>query len=86
MHDNVLNSFFYRAGLLNASIPLEMSLYLAKEKDYVPWATALEHFQSWSRRLCESLAYKLFLKYIRKLLGPVVKYVGWNNRGSHLDK
>lgn len=75
-----------RAGLLNASIPLELSLYLSKERDYVPWATAIEHFQSWSRRLSESLAYKLFLKYMRKLLTPVAKYVGWGNQGSHLDK
>ncbi|XP_064215469.1 endoplasmic reticulum aminopeptidase 1 isoform X6 [Tribolium castaneum] len=75
-----------RAGLLNASIPLELSLYLSKERDYVPWATAIEHFQSWSRRLSESLAYKLFLKYMRQLLTPVAKYIGWGNKGSHLEK
>lgn len=71
---------------MNASIPLELSLYLINEIEYVPWATAIEHFQAWSRRLSESLAYKLFLKYIRKLLAPIAKYVGWNNKGSHLQK
>lgn len=80
---NLLNS---RAGILNASIPLELSLYLTKERDYVPWATAIEHFEAWSRRLSDSLAYKLFLQYMRKLLGPVTKYVGWNDKGTHLDK
>lgn len=75
-----------RAGLLNASIPLELSLYLENERDYVPWSTAIEHFQSWSRRLSESLAYKLFLQYMRRLLNPVTKYVGWTDVGSHLDK
>lgn len=77
---------FYRAGLLNASIPLELSIYLINERDYVPWATAIEHFQAWSRRLSESLAYKLFLKYMRKLLIPVTKFVGWSEKGSHLEK
>ncbi|XP_031336695.1 endoplasmic reticulum aminopeptidase 1-like isoform X2 [Photinus pyralis] len=75
-----------RAGLLNASIPLDLSLYLIKEKDYVPWATAIKHFQAWSRRLSESLAYKLFLKYMRKLLTPVTKLVGWGSQGSHLER
>lgn len=80
------NSIFFRAGFLNASIPLELSQYLINERDYVPWATAIEHFQAWSRRLSESLAYKLFLKYMRKLLTPVTKYVSWSDKGSHLDK
>lgn len=77
---------YFRAGLLNASIPLELTLYLVNERDYVPWATAIEHFQAWSRRLSESLAYKLFLQYMRKLLTPVTKYVGWNDKGTHLQK
>lgn len=75
-----------RAGLLNASIPLELSLYLINERDYVPWATAIEHFQAWSRRLSESLAYKMFLKYMRKLLTPITKFVGWSDKGEHLHK
>lgn len=75
-----------RAGMLNASIPLEMSLYLSKERDYIPWATAIEHFQTWARRLSESLSYKKFLKYMRQILTPVVNYVGWKNEGTHLEK
>ncbi|XP_065165053.1 endoplasmic reticulum aminopeptidase 1-like isoform X2 [Atheta coriaria] len=75
-----------RAGLLNATVPLEMSLYLINERDYVPWATAIEHFQSWSRILSESLSYKLFLQYMRKIMTPVTKFVGWNDKGPHLKK
>lgn len=77
---------FHRAGVLNATVPLELSLYLMNEKDYVPWATALEHFQSWSKRLSESKAYKLFLEYMRQLLGPITKFVGWDDKGLHLHK
>ncbi|XP_049864292.1 endoplasmic reticulum aminopeptidase 1-like isoform X3 [Schistocerca gregaria] len=75
-----------RAGVLNASIALELSLYLLKEQDYVPWAAALEHFQSWSKRLSETTAYKLFLEYLKHLLGPVTRYVGWEDSGPHLQK
>ncbi|KAJ8936471.1 hypothetical protein NQ314_012334 [Rhamnusium bicolor] len=75
-----------RAGILNASIPLDLSLYLTKERDYVPWATAINHLKSWARRLSESLSYKLFLKYMRQLLKPVAKYVGWKKNGTHLEK
>lgn len=82
----ILYLLFFRAGLINASIPLELTLYLKKERDYVPWVTAIEHFQAWSLRLSESVAYKLFLKYMRQLLEPITQYVGWKNSGSHLDK
>lgn len=78
--------FVNRAGLLNASIPLELTLYLRKERDYVPWATALEHFHAWSLRLSESLAYKRFLEYMRQLLEPITHYVGWKGTELHLDK
>ncbi|XP_069679087.1 endoplasmic reticulum aminopeptidase 1-like isoform X2 [Periplaneta americana] len=75
-----------RAGVLNASVPLNLSLYLLQEQDYVPWATALEHFQSWSKLLSESAAYKQFLEYMRRLLEPAAKHVGWEDTGTHLQK
>ncbi|KAJ8923593.1 hypothetical protein NQ315_010172 [Exocentrus adspersus] len=75
-----------RAGLLNASIPLELSLYLTKEKEYVPWATAINHLKTWARRLSESLSYKMFLKYMRRLLKPIADYVGWKKKRTHLEK
>lgn len=78
--------FTSRAGIINATIPLELSLYLLNERDYVPWATALKHFQSWSKSLVESLSYKFFFEYMRHILTPVTKYVGWDDTGPHLQK
>ncbi|XP_067012904.2 endoplasmic reticulum aminopeptidase 1 isoform X2 [Anabrus simplex] len=75
-----------RAGLLDATIPLNLSIYLQKERDYVPWATALEHFQSWSKRLLETRSYKSFLEYMRELLTPVTRFIGWKDSGPHLQK
>nr|CAI5844662.1 unnamed protein product [Callosobruchus analis] len=53
-----------RAGILNASVALDLSTYLINEKEYVPWATAIEHFRAWTYRLSESLAYKSLLKLL----------------------
>lgn len=75
-----------RAGILNATVPLELSLYLLKERDYVPWATALEHFQSWARRLAESSSYRMFLEYTKRLITPVSESIGWEDTGPHLKK
>lgn len=71
---------------MNASVVLDLTMYLVKEKDYAPWATAVEHLKSWARRLSESLAYKLFLKYMRQILTPIVKHVGWNRNKFHMNK
>lgn len=78
--------FISRAGLVNATVPLELSTYLLKEKDYVPWATALEHFQHWSTSLSEASPYRLFEQYVKKLLTPISHHIGWEDTGSHLEK
>lgn len=77
---------FNRAGIVDASVPLEVAKYLLKETDYVPWSTALEHFRSWSKILYESPAHRLLTQFILKLLEPIYKKVGWADAGSHLMK
>ncbi|XP_034944364.1 endoplasmic reticulum aminopeptidase 2-like isoform X3 [Chelonus insularis] len=74
------------AGEINATIPLRLSLYLLKERDYIPWATALSYLHSWKEKLGESAGYKRYIIFLKKLLGPVTEYVGWNDEGSHLTK
>ncbi|XP_051160347.1 endoplasmic reticulum aminopeptidase 2-like isoform X1 [Leptopilina boulardi] len=85
---NLLDDVFTlcEAGELNASVPLELSLYLLNERDYVPWATALGYLHSWRQKLSESSGYKKYIAFLKKLLGPVTKYVGWSDEGSHLMK
>lgn len=75
-----------KAGELNASIPLQLSLYLLNERDYVPWATALNYLHSWKEKLSESSAYKRYIIFLKRLFAPVTKYVGWSDDGSHLKK
>ncbi|XP_015117204.1 endoplasmic reticulum aminopeptidase 2 [Diachasma alloeum] len=74
------------AGEINATIPLRLSLYLMNESDYVPWATALGYLHSWKQRLGESSGYKRYTAFLKKLLGPISKYVGWKDDGDHLTK
>ncbi|XP_050314104.1 endoplasmic reticulum aminopeptidase 1-like isoform X2 [Anthonomus grandis grandis] len=75
-----------RAGILNATIPLELSAYLVKETDYLPWGVAIKHFKNWARRMSESLPYKLFLSYMRNLLRPITKYVGWKDSNDNVKR
>lgn len=74
------------AGELNATIPLELSLYLLNERDYVPWMTALKYLHSWRQRLSESAGYKRYIIFFKRLLTPVARYVGWEDEGPHLKK
>ncbi|KAG8233571.1 hypothetical protein J437_LFUL012935 [Ladona fulva] len=75
-----------RAGLVGATLPLKLSLYLLKERDLVPWSTALEHLQSWSRRLSAAAPYQLFGKFVRALLTPTVQALGWEDKGLHITR
>ncbi|XP_076160195.1 glutamyl aminopeptidase isoform X5 [Ptiloglossa arizonensis] len=54
--------------------------------DYVPWATALGYLHSWKGRLSESPGYKRYIMFLKRLLTPVTKYVGWADEGTHLKK
>ncbi|KAL0129951.1 hypothetical protein PUN28_001901 [Cardiocondyla obscurior] len=74
------------AGEVDASIPLELSLYLVNERDYAPWETALRYLNCWKDRLAESAAYKKYIEFFKQLLGPITKYIGWTDEGSHLKK
>lgn len=74
------------AGELDASIPLELSLYLVNETDYAPWETALRYLSFWKKRLGESGAYKRYILFFQHLLGPITRYIGWKDEGSHLKK
>ena len=77
---------FLRAGIISARIPLELSQYLLKEKEYVPWATALEHFRTWSKILYERQAHRLLLQFLLQLIKPIYQKVGWTDTGPHLTK
>ncbi|XP_024220191.2 endoplasmic reticulum aminopeptidase 1 isoform X1 [Halyomorpha halys] len=75
-----------RAGLVNITTVLELSLYLREEREHVPWATALDHLQTWARFLSEAAPYRLFLEFISHILEPVATSLGWEDTGTHMEK
>ncbi|XP_067138103.1 endoplasmic reticulum aminopeptidase 1-like [Centruroides vittatus] len=75
-----------RVGTLKSDLALNLTLYLLKEQDYVPWNTALLHFGNLNALLFESSGHLLFQNYIQKLLKPVVKTINWENEEQHLRK
>lgn len=74
------------AGELDASIPLDLALYLVNERDHAPWETALRYLNLWKKRLSESEAYKRYIVFFKQLLDPITRYVSWKDEGTHLKK
>ena len=62
IHDSVGNFllYFLRAGKLSYAIPLNMSRYLYKEFEYVPWRTALSGLTYIGSRLLMTPYYGLY--------------------------
>lgn len=72
-----------KSGHLAPEISLELSLYLEVcERDYVPWETALAHFNTLDAIM---LSNPLLHLYVRKLLVPSVTFFAWKNSDTHLN-
>lgn len=75
------------ASQLSYSVPLEMTAYLAEEKDFVPWYVAAANLQALRRNLMYSDSYVSYLTYARQLLTNVYNEVGWTvDANNHLKK
>ncbi|GAB6025285.1 hypothetical protein CHUAL_010702 [Chamberlinius hualienensis] len=72
--------------LLDPQISLQLIQYLVNERDYVPWITALDHLATMETMLWEKQSYRLLVKYIQSLLVPITDYLGWEEKGSHLER
>ncbi|XP_045130839.1 endoplasmic reticulum aminopeptidase 1-like isoform X6 [Portunus trituberculatus] len=85
---NLVDDIFtlVKAGTINGSLALELSLYLKNETRYIPWHTALEHLFQWVRLLFNYPAHTQMLQYIHTLIIPHYKRIGWNNTGTHLER
>ena len=68
------------------TVPLEMSLYLLKEKNYVPWAMALQHLTKWKQILQETSLIPDINYLLRHILSPMYNKLGWKDEGSHNER
>ncbi|XP_010225771.1 PREDICTED: glutamyl aminopeptidase [Tinamus guttatus] len=76
-----------RAGLVNYSIPLDLTEYLTNEEDYLPWDRAISAVTYLADMLEDDTnLYLLFKDYFRSLVKPIVNQLGWSDSGSHLER
>lgn len=73
-----------RAGQLDMSTALSLTAYLEKEREYIPWSTALGHLGFIGSMLSMRPSYGDYRKYIVKKVKPLEKYVGWESEGDIL--
>ncbi|KAI5638669.1 peptidase family m1 domain-containing protein [Phthorimaea operculella] len=66
-----------RNGRLNYTLPFEISRYLVKEKDYIPWGSVNNAFSYLSVVLSGTDVYELYQKYLLELSAPLYSELGF---------
>ncbi|XP_062606091.1 endoplasmic reticulum aminopeptidase 1-like [Saccostrea cucullata] len=77
---------FARSGLLNVTIPLQMTKYLENEEDYLPWSSAISGLTYIKQRIQDRDEVTLLKKYVLKLMENQLKRLGWKSEGEYLTR
>lgn len=85
---NLLNDAFSLADStqLPYDLALDMTKYLSKEDQYVPWSVAASKLTSLKRTLMFTPAFVNYNVYSRDLIAPIYATVGWTVGDDHLKK
>lgn len=86
---HLLNDVFSLADASQISydIALDMTTYLTKETDFVPWYVAATKLQALQINLVQTESYVSYLNYARSLINKVYQEVTWNvDEDNHLKK
>ncbi|XP_059162409.1 endoplasmic reticulum aminopeptidase 1-like isoform X2 [Physella acuta] len=75
-----------RAGLIDYTVPLEMTKYLINETDYFVWEEALSHIYFLESQLKLQEEFDLLKSFLLGLAKPLIDKLGWENSGTHLTK
>ncbi|NXT55172.1 AMPE aminopeptidase, partial [Pluvianellus socialis] len=76
-----------RPGLVNYSVPLQLTKYLTNETDYLPWHRVISSVTYLANMLeDDTYLYPLFQTYFRSLVKPIVDQLRWSDSGSHLQR
>ncbi|XP_065546290.1 glutamyl aminopeptidase [Lathamus discolor] len=76
-----------RSGLVNYSVPLELTKYLINETDYLPWHRVISSVSYLTDMLEDDTnLYPRFQEYFRQLVKPIVDQLHWNDVGGHLER
>jgi len=71
-----------RSGRLSYDIAMDVTSYLGKETEYVPWRTAINNLGYLQTMLIRTPAYGSFKKYMLKMLEPLYQSVGFTDSTS----
>lgn len=85
---SLLNDAFALADStqLPYEIAFDMTKYLAKEEDYVPWSVAATKLTSLKRTLYYTSSYVKYKKYATALIEPIYTALTWTVGEDHLKK
>ncbi|XP_041355968.1 endoplasmic reticulum aminopeptidase 1-like isoform X1 [Gigantopelta aegis] len=75
-----------RAGKLSLKTALDLTKYLEKETDYIPWRTAIDNLNFIEHLIYYKEIFSTYKKYMLKLINPLVTSLGWKDTGSHLQR
>ncbi|NXU50999.1 AMPE aminopeptidase, partial [Turnix velox] len=76
-----------RPGLVNYSVPLQLTKYLINETDYLPWHRVISSVSYLASMLEDDTnLYPRFQEYFRNLVKPIVDQLHWDDSGSHLER
>ncbi|XP_074084809.1 glutamyl aminopeptidase isoform X2 [Macrotis lagotis] len=76
-----------RANLLNYRVPLNLTLYLTREQEYLTWQRVVSALSYMTSMLEDDRElYPLLQKYLRSRVKPVADSLGWKDEGGHLEK
>ncbi|NXV85861.1 AMPE aminopeptidase, partial [Calonectris borealis] len=76
-----------RPGLVNYSVPLELTKYLTNETDYLPWHRVISSVTYLANMLEDDTnLYPRFQEYFRYLVKPIANQLRWNDSGGHLER
>lgn len=72
------------AGLVSHEIPLNLTRYLVKETELVPWEVAIKHLRSWEDLFRDGLGRQVLEEYKVQLMEKVYNSLGWQDEGEHV--
>ncbi|XP_012369141.1 glutamyl aminopeptidase [Octodon degus] len=76
-----------RAQLLNYMVALNLTKYLSKEQDYLPWQRAISAVTYIISMFEDDMElYPLIEEYFQSQVKPIADSLGWEDTGDHLTK
>lgn len=75
-----------RSNQLDQTIALSLTEYIENETDYSPLTTFMQNMKYIGGQLALRDSYRLFKAYMLQKIQPEIQRLGWEDKGSHLDK